>query len=38
MGVALAEGGAEESVLLGEVDAAQVSRVRAQFPFLADRR
>jgi predicted amidohydrolase len=38
MGVALDEGDDSERVLLGEVDAAVVSQVRAQFPFLADRR
>ena len=38
MGVALDEGDDRETVLLGDVDAAVVSRVRAQFPFLADRR
>jgi predicted amidohydrolase len=38
MGTTLAEGDDQETVLLGEVDAAAVSRVRTEFPFLADRR
>jgi predicted amidohydrolase len=38
MGAVLVEGGADEGVLLADVDPAVVSEVRARFPFLADRR
>jgi predicted amidohydrolase len=38
MGLVLADGDAQERVLIGEVDAARVESVRAEFPFLLDRR
>jgi predicted amidohydrolase len=38
MGDRLFEGGAEEAVLVGEVDVKTVIACRARFPFLADRR
>ena len=38
MGIVLAEGDDREAVLLGEIDAAEVRRIRTEFPFLADRR
>jgi predicted amidohydrolase len=38
LGAVLFEGDDSEQVLVGDVDAQQVSAVRARFPFLADRR
>jgi predicted amidohydrolase len=38
LGVTLAEREDEEAVLVADVDPATVARVRARFPFLADRR
>jgi predicted amidohydrolase len=38
LGVPLVEGDDQESVLVADVDPATVTRVRAKFPFLADRR
>jgi predicted amidohydrolase len=38
LGEPLAEAGAEETVLTAQVDPARVAEVRAEFPFLADRR
>jgi predicted amidohydrolase len=38
MGEAVFEGGSDEGVLLGEVEAAAVVQTRTKFPFLADRR
>ena len=37
-GTVLAEGGASEDVLVADVDPAHVAAVRAEFPFLQDRR
>jgi predicted amidohydrolase len=37
-GVVLADGGAEETIITADVDAARVAEVRAEFPFLSDRR
>jgi predicted amidohydrolase len=38
LGRTLIEASQVETVLLADVDAAEVVRVRARFPFLADRR
>ena len=38
MGQTLAEASHVETVLIAEVDPAQVRQVRERFPFLADRR
>jgi predicted amidohydrolase len=37
-GKVLADAGADETVIVAEVDAAHVAEVRAEFPFLQDRR
>ena len=38
LGRTLAEASLRPGVLVADVDAAEVARVRAEFPFLADRR
>ena len=38
LGTVLVRGGPAETVLVCDVDAARVAQVRADFPFLADRR
>jgi predicted amidohydrolase len=38
LGEPVAEGGADETTLLADVDPARVAAVRAEFPFFADRR
>jgi predicted amidohydrolase len=38
LGRTLVEASVSAGVLVADVDAAEVARVRAEFPFLADRR
>jgi predicted amidohydrolase len=38
LGATVVDAGAQEAVVVGEVDAGTVAEVRARFPFLADRR